>query len=207
MLTTKLKEQTYQTRAFCPFLLLTLDVTTLLLLTSITLLVLLAYYIYRLRQKNAQLEQYNLDLNSAFLENCLFEKEVQDQLYLMELTMDNIPYYVFWKDAESRYLGCNRLFAEIAGLTNPEDIVGKSDFELAWDQKDASYYHQTDEIVMVTGEAIVNLEEYRSKDGQSLILRTNKIPLKDKDGTVIGIVGIFEDITTRNIIEEKLKRY
>lgn len=206
MLTTKLKEQTYQTRALCPLFLLSFDASTFLLLASILVLFVLSYFLYKSNRKNAQLEQYNFELNRAFLENYVEEKVIQDRLHLLQLTLNNIPHYIFWKDADSNYLGCNQLFAEIAGLKSPQEIVGKNDFELGWNVDDAMYYHQADEAIMATGEAIINIEEFQDKDGNDLLLRTNKIPLKEKEGTVIGILGIFEDVSERKIIEEKLSK-
>ena len=54
-----------------------------------------------------------------------------NQNMLMEI-FNAIPQHVFWKDRESRYLGCNRLFAVAAGMGGPEDIVGKTDYDLPW---------------------------------------------------------------------------
>ena len=65
---------------------------------------------------------------------------------LLEKVVENIPMRVFWKDAESRYLGCNTAFARDAGLSRPEELIGKSDFELVW-RDQAELYRADDKRV------------------------------------------------------------
>lgn len=207
MLTTKIKEQTYQRMAYLPLLVNTIDPATFILFFTSLGFIYCLFLINKLKKKNANLEQLNFDLNQSFLENYLVEKDLHDQIHLLQLTLNNIPHYVFWKDLESNYLGCNDLFSKIAGLESPDDIVGKNDFDLGWDFDDASFYHQTDQAIINSGETVMNIEEYHDRKGRPILLRTNKMPLKDSDGNVVGILGIFEDISERKIIEEKLKRY
>ena len=61
-------------------------------------------------------------------DNPLLERSIA----MLQLVMDTIPQRVFWKDRNFVYRGCNRVFAEDAGIDSPEDIVGKNDFELSW---------------------------------------------------------------------------
>ena len=58
----------------------------------------------------------------------------------VRLVIDNIPQFVFWKDTRSVYLGCNRNFARAAGVGEPENIVGKTDFDLAWRREEAEFF-------------------------------------------------------------------
>lgn len=125
--------------------------------------------------------------------------------WMLQLLLDTIPTRVFWKDRESFYLGCNSLFASDAGLSSPDDIVGKSDYDMPWKEQ-ADIYRADDSTVMNTGEPKLGYEEPQTTaDGRTVHLRKNKVPLKDEDGQIIGMMGIYEDITDRLDAEEQLR--
>lgn len=127
-----------------------------------------------------------------------------DQNNLLQLVLDCIPVRVFWKDRASHYLGCNSLFAKDAGQKSPEDIIGKNDYEFTWHEQ-AELYRSDDAQVMESGIAKINYEEPQTTpDGELIWLRTSKVPLKNQDGAVIGIMGCYEDITKQKISETSL---
>jgi len=129
-----------------------------------------------------------------------------DPTQLLQLVMDNIPQFIFWKDSASVYLGCNENFARAAGVESPADVVGKTDFELAWKQEEAEFFREVDRRVMDSGVAEHNIVEPQLQaDGRQAWLRTNKVPLRDASGTVVGILGTFEDITVERANEERLR--
>ena len=123
---------------------------------------------------------------------------------ILQLVLDNIPSYVFWKDRDGIYLGCNKKFAESAGLNSPHEIIGKSDYDLAWTKEDSDYYRKVDKIVMESGQAEINFEESQTINSETKWLRTSKIPLYDDENQIIGIMGAYEDITQRKMMELKL---
>ncbi|QDV62981.1 PAS domain-containing sensor histidine kinase [Crateriforma conspicua] len=115
---------------------------------------------------------------------------------LLDTIVNSIPSSVFWKDRDSVYLGCNQAFANAAGLADPAQIVGLTDFDLPWSKEEAEFYRQCDRDVMERRQVILNLEEPQTRPGgQVEILLTSKTPLTSEDDDVIGIVGIFSDIT------------
>lgn len=123
------------------------------------------------------------------------EEELRQSRKMLQLVLDTIPVRVFWKDRNSVFLGCNRLFALDAGLSSPDVIIGKSDFELGWKDQ-AENYRADDTMVMETGKPKLVYEESQTKpDGQIRYLKTSKIPLYDRKGHVVGILGTYEDIT------------
>ena len=67
---------------------------------------------------------------------------------LLRLVLDTIPQCVFWKDVNSKYLGCNQLFADTAGLDSPDRITGLTDFDLPWTDEQAQFYQLCDQRVM-----------------------------------------------------------
>jgi diguanylate cyclase (GGDEF)-like protein/PAS domain S-box-containing protein len=136
-------------------------------------------------------------------------KRAEEELYrahqMLQTILNTIPQRVFWKDRNCTYVGCNRAFATDAGLNNPAEIVGKSDFELAWSGT-ADRYRADDKRVMEQGLTKLNFDETQSRtDGSLLWLRTSKLPLWDREGKVIGVIGTYEDITERKVAEDRVK--
>lgn len=114
----------------------------------------------------------------------------------LKLVMDTIPQRVFWKDRSSRFLGCNKAFAQDAGLESPDQLVGRTDADVAWHES-AAVFQADDEAVMHSGEAKVDYEEPMLRSGEVRWLRTSKIPLRDPEGRIIGLFGCYEDVTER----------
>ncbi|ATX82138.1 PAS domain S-box-containing protein [Mariprofundus ferrinatatus] len=125
-------------------------------------------------------------------------KEIIDQLASHDLLQDiieGVPIRIFWKDRDCRYLGCNTIFAWDAGVSRPEGLVGKTDFDLMWKDQ-AERYHADDFSIMESGNSRLAYEEQRTTpEGETIWLRTSKVPLRGKNDEVIGILGIYEDIT------------
>ena len=133
------------------------------------------------------------------------EKSAIEPKAMFDLIMDTIPQRVFWKDINLNYLGCNLVFAKDAGLNHPSEIIGKNDFELSW-KENAELYIADDKFVMETQQSKIDFEEPQNRsDGTTLWLKTSKIPLKDENGNVFGVLGTYEDITAQKLAEESLK--
>lgn len=130
--------------------------------------------------------------------------EQQRALQMYQLVLDTLPMRIFWKDAAAlRYLGCNKSFAGDAGLASSADFIGRDDFAFAWAPQ-AEAYRADDRLVIDTLAGRVNYEEPQTRpDGSEAWVVTNKIPLVDPDGTVIGVLGTYEDITDRKTVEQK----
>ena len=122
---------------------------------------------------------------------------------LLRLVLDAIPVGVFWKDRQSRFVGTNRTFARDAGLGCPTEAIGLDDYSIA-ESKLADEYRSIDQAVMENDEAITNLREPQIRDGELAWIETNKIPLHDAEGEVIGLLGTYTDITQQVQQEEIL---
>ncbi len=68
------------------------------------------------------------------------QEELRKSKQLLQLVMDNIPQFIFWKDRNSVYLGCNQNFSEIAGIKNPDEIKGKTDYDLVWKEEETDFF-------------------------------------------------------------------
>ncbi len=135
------------------------------------------------------------------------ESELRSSRYLLQLVMDNIPQAIFWKDGNSVYLGCNQKFAEVAGVDSPENIVGLTDYDLSWQLEEADWFRECNRRVIDSQTAEYGLIETQVQaDGKQRWVETNRIPLNDKDGDVMGILGNFADITPRQAAELALQQ-
>ncbi|BAY08205.1 PAS domain S-box protein [Calothrix sp. NIES-2098] len=135
------------------------------------------------------------------------QKQLQESRTMLQLVLDTIPQRVFWKDRQLRYLGCNPAFARDTGLSHPDAVIGKSDFELPCAHQNTHHYRIDDALVMATKTAKLGYEEPKiGSDGSQIWLRTSKVPLTNSAGEVIGILGSYEDITERKRAEEQLRQ-
>ena len=123
---------------------------------------------------------------------------------LLQQVIDTAPIRVFWKDRDCRYLGCNPVFARDAGRKAPSDLIGLDDYAMGWAEQ-ADLYRADDRQVMASGQSRLDFEEPQTTpDGKPLWLRTSKVPLRDAAGTVMGVLGIYDDITERKQAESAL---
>jgi PAS domain S-box-containing protein len=116
----------------------------------------------------------------------------------------NLPEKLFWKDSALAYVSCNHNYAGDFGVT-PEQIVGKTDYDL-YPPEMAEKYRADDRRIMDSGGAEEIEENYRTPAGKEFVVRTVKAALKDEQGNVTGILGIFSDITARKTAEEALRK-
>lgn len=152
----------------------------------------------------------DLDLYAALLQGRMRGDDALEACQqLLQALMDSSANAVFWKDLESRYLGCNHVFAAFAG-SEPDALLGKSDRDMPWaddTEFGADWFMDWDAQVRTTGEPVVGIvERLRRASGDLRWVETNKVPLRDLDGKVIGILGTFEDVTERRAAEERLNR-
>jgi len=125
---------------------------------------------------------------------------------LLRLIVDAIPLGVFWKDKNLVYLGCNARAARDAGLDRPEQIVGMRDQELAWSAL-ADDYQSDDRAVLEAGEPKLNYSEQLVRpDGSVIHVSTCKVPLRDSEGNVFGLLGTYEDVTASREARDALRR-
>ena len=124
---------------------------------------------------------------------------------LLQAVIDTVPIRVFWKDRSSRYLGCNPAFARDAGKSDPSELLGKTDYDLAWANV-AERYQSDDATVIESESPKINFDEPQTTlSGHTTWLRTSKVPLKDRANQVIGVLGMYEDISEQRATEARLR--
>ncbi|TLS67258.1 PAS domain S-box protein [Mariprofundus erugo] len=126
--------------------------------------------------------------------------------HLLQNIIEEVPIRIFWKDREGRYLGCNALFARDAGYSSAHELIGKNDFDMGW-REQAEAYRSDDFAVMASGEPKLGFEEPQTTpDGQTIWLRTSKVPLRNEQQEICGILGIYDDITAQKQAELLLQQ-
>lgn len=132
---------------------------------------------------------------------------LQESKQFLELVLDTIPLYLFWKDKQYVYQGCNQQWSTMAGLAESQDVVGMTDEQLPWTEAERAWYLQCDQKVLTTGEAMLNIKQSQTQaDGQQKWRQVNKVPIKNVAGQVVGLLGTIEDITDRVNAEIALKQ-
>jgi len=124
----------------------------------------------------------------------------QEEFY--RTLLESLPARIFIKDCSGKYLYCNNFFANDVGLS-PAEITGKTDFDLFRSEK-ALRYSQADQEIITTG--LTKEFEYQFEmNGRDYYIRVRKTPVRDGKGNIIGILGIFHDLTEEKQTERLLR--
>ena len=141
-----------------------------------------------------------LDLTEQFRAN----QALSNTNILLQSILEALPIRVFWKDRQSRYLGANSLFAQDAGLKSVAELLGKDDHQLIWWEY-ADRYKGSDRQIMQSGERHLGYEEEQTApNGEKVWFHTSKVPLYNSEQQIIGVVGVYEDITMRKRVDDQL---
>ena len=119
------------------------------------------------------------------------------------MLLENLPQKIFFKNKNSVYISCNDNFAQDLNI-KLDEITGKTDYDF-FPKKLAEKYEADDKRIMKSGK-IEDIEETYIQDGQKVFVHTVKTPIKGKNGNIVGILGIFWDITDRKQAEKVLIR-
>ena len=134
------------------------------------------------------------------------EELLHHEQTLMATLMENIPDGVYFKDTASRFLRVNSAQSRKFGLSDPAQIVGKSDADFFSGEHARQALADEQEIIR-TGRPLLNVEEKETwPDGTVGWVLTTKLPLRDAAGRIIGTCGISRDITERKRAEAALIR-
>lgn len=135
------------------------------------------------------------------------ERKLHESDIMMRTVLDAIPARVFWKNAQGVFTGCNRSFAQDAGFDCPDDVVGKTDNDLKISGRYSDYFREYDMRIITEGVPQFDVvESLKSPDGTTSWLKTNKVPLYDNSGNVVGMMGTYQDITEEVSVLDELQR-
>jgi PAS domain S-box-containing protein len=154
---------------------------------------------------NSSGETHLLLIINDISERKTIENALEHQQYLMQALLDNYPDAIYFKDTQSRMLSLSKALAIKLGYTDPQELIGKTDFDL-FSIEHARRAYEDEQKIIKTGQPLYNLvekETYLNKPSTWAL--TTKMPLRDKDGNIIGTFGISSDITERRKAQEELQ--
>lgn len=140
----------------------------------------------------------------SMAEERLHRRQAEEVLRMNErkyrMLLENLPQRIFYKDRDSVYVSCNKNFADDMHI-KPDEVAGKTDYDF-YPKKLAEKYRADDKRIMQSGR-MEDIDEKYVKDKQEFTIHTVKTPIRDENGDVIGILGIFWDITEKVALQKE----
>ncbi|MCX6120945.1 MAG: PAS domain-containing protein [Ignavibacteriales bacterium] len=134
------------------------------------------------------------------------DEAIAKERNLLRMVIDNLPDAIYVKDTNCRKTIANVADVNYMGLQSEAEAIGKDDFDV-FPKEMAEEFYAGDQSVIQTGNSVFTKEGYvYDKQGQIRWLATTKLPLRDNEGKIIGLVGIGRDITERKLAEEALQK-
>jgi len=132
------------------------------------------------------------------------EEELALEQYLMHTLMDNLPDHIYFKDHASRFIRISKTLAQMFGLSDPAQAIGKTDFDF-FTGEHAQQAFDDEQNIIRTGQMLSIEEKETHHDRPDTWVSTVKLPLRDKEGKIIGTFGTSRDITERKKTDEEIK--
>ena len=133
------------------------------------------------------------------------EKRIKDQLTFQETLIDTIPQLVSWKDARGRYVGANLTFVNFFGLQEIAEVVAKKTRDVVFDQDYVDWSIETDKVVVSGAQAFRKIRKRLvDESGEVSWLELNKVPLRDQNGRITGVLTTAENVTREHNLEKQL---
>lgn len=134
------------------------------------------------------------------------QAEREQALQLLQALLDHIPDTIYFKDVHSRFIKCSAALAQRIGLQNADEAIGKTDFDFHPKEK-ATEFFEDEQRIIKSGIPIINKVESKVRpNGETVWTSTTKVPLRDKTGTIVGIIGVNRDITDQIRADELLRQ-
>lgn len=125
---------------------------------------------------------------------------------LLDALIQSVPDQIYIKDQDGRFVRANSAIVKFFGVTSPDALCGKSDFDF-FPEGLARQFHDEEQAIIRSGEAMINREACIAlPSGDKRWILTTKVPFRDHSGQIVGTVGINRDITQMKLAEEELRR-
>lgn len=133
------------------------------------------------------------------------EMELQNQKSILRTIIDALPEAIFYKDKDSRFIGCNKNFSDYYKQFGVDDVIGKSDLEIYPDKEVAENFIKIDKEIMKNKQAKYIEGMTLDISGNRVIEESFKAPVINEDGEVWGVVGLARNITNQKNLEDRLR--
>ncbi len=128
------------------------------------------------------------------------EDKLREEEALFAKLLNTVPDRIYFKDRKGRFVRINEAVAREFGMSDPAEAVGKTDFDL-FSFEHAQQTLIDEQRIMETGEPMIGFEEKETwPDGRETWVSTTKMPLRDADGRITGIIGVSRDITANRTL-------
>jgi diguanylate cyclase (GGDEF)-like protein/PAS domain S-box-containing protein len=131
------------------------------------------------------------------------EDALAKEQYLLHALLTTVPDYIYFKDTEGRFIRTSTSHAKAFGLSDPAQVLGKTDFDF-FTEEHASQAYEDEQQIMRTGQPLIKEEKETWPDRPDTWVLAAKMPLRDQQGNIIGTVGISKDISERKRMEDQL---
>lgn len=153
--------------------------------------------------RTADLERANHELENEIALRVQAEQALRQSEEKYRTLLENLPQKIFFKDRNSVYVSCNENYARDLGIS-PAEIAGKTDYDFF--PADLAEKYRADDARIMQSREVEDIEERYIQGGRELIVHTVKTPVTDEAGNVVGVLGIFWDVTAQKLAEEELAR-
>ncbi|HYL62508.1 MAG TPA: response regulator [Candidatus Methylomirabilis sp.] len=134
------------------------------------------------------------------------EETLSEERKVLRALIDNVPDFMYVKDAECRFVVANESVARQMGASSPEQLIGKSDFDF-YPRELATTFFEDEQRVIRSGQPELNREEVGLDSyGNVTHVLTTQVPLRDKNGKVTGLAGMGRDITHIKKAQEEMQK-
>jgi two-component system, sensor histidine kinase and response regulator len=156
----------------------------------------------RVALRTTELAKANERLQRQMAERERAEKELREFQVMYDSLMETLPLNVFRKDLEGRVVLANQRCCDTYQMPLAK-LIGKTDFDL-FPRELAEKYHRDDVTVIATGKMFEDIEQHRRPDGEQIFVQVFKAPAYDAAGNIVGVQGMFWDVTARRRAEVSL---
>ena len=153
-----------------------------------------------------RVEARTIELQTEVAERLRAEETLSEERKVLRALIDNIPDFMYVKDASSRFLLANAAVAASVGVSRPEDLLRKTDFDFFPKELADRYYADEQDIVRRKEGMFNREEECLDAQGRRFWLLTTKVPICDKSGRVTGLAGVGRDITHIKQAQEEMRK-
>ena len=150
-------------------------------------------------------DREGINLDEKDLQKAGHDRSLKDDPVLLRTVIDNLPDYIYAKDAQGRYVLASAAYLKMLGIDAHDKVVGKTVYDV-FPEKAAAAFHANDLVVLQSARPLIAQEEqYITPTGEIRWQVTTKVPLFNEQAQVVGLVGISRDISIQRRAQEDLR--